>query len=895
MNDNPSSNSPLNRSTYLQIVRTALDARELKFAREATQNWLVVFPGDLQANLFYAEGLIADGKPRNAIPILSEICKADPEFLAAQRALLTSLQLSQSSLPGIPTITQTQTAIFILSGKVNEEPPAWAKSLRLARYFLQKKQQAKGLEIVSPFMEQEFLSPLIPITYLELSHQQEITKPDDHIQLLESCHERWPTCIFFLLWLAKGLISWGDHACAMKLLNQAVARDIAGQVANRVWGEKHLYHSLWPDRLELPLPGYIPFKIIERLGWNILPEGECKREEYGSTSNVENEKRPIETDNTEEILKVGLLTEAANQAVSTNDNQGQDVTHNLEEPMENPQEINARIPNYVILSVEKKLAEKFGKSGSQSIIAELTRLTEVIGNLEGWKSILLLADQESSIPNIKLTPARPDDPWSLKLTLADLDKKLGENNERIGAVLIIGGPDIVPFHQLPNPVSDPDLEVPSDNPYATSDDNYFIPEWPVGRIPDGISGPGESQANPEFLLNIIRRISHFHSTRKPATKGQHKWFNFWRGFSRNGHWSSLGYTAAVWESISEVVYSPIGKANELWTSPPYGKSGEIPEPKGNHLWKRLAFRRKSIYRLKDIPKLKGRLAYFNLHGIEDGPEWFGQRDLNDNSLAPDYPIALKPENIPISHHPEKSNLPQIIFSEACYGANIYKKNPEEAICLRFLAAGCNAFVGSTSMSYGSVNTPMIAADLLSHSFWLMLKEGLSVGEAYMRAKIHLVHTMHARQGHLDGEDQKTMLSFVLYGDPLATPEQEGLQPKAPWRPPLSLKRVKAIHESGATEEIPPQVITHVKKIVSRYLPGMADAKYLYSTEEIIRNRIENSSSVENNRLKTPAAKPENNQRITLSKMIYQNNHHHAQVAHLTLTSKGKLIKLAVSR
>ena len=51
---------------------------------------------------------------------------------------------------------------------------------------------------------------------------------------------------------------------------------------------------------------------------------------------------------------------------------------------------------------------------------------------------------------------------------------LAKHGEMIGALLIVGGPDIIPFHNLPNPVDDLDMEVPSDNPYGTRDENYFI-------------------------------------------------------------------------------------------------------------------------------------------------------------------------------------------------------------------------------------------------------------------------------------------------------------------------------------------------------------------------------------------------------------------------------------
>ena len=76
--------------------------------------------------------------------------------------------------------------------------------------------------------------------------------------------------------------------------------------------------------------------------------------------------------------------------------------------------------------------------------------------------------------------------WQLKLILGDLDAALEKRGERIGAVLIVGGPEIVPFHNLPNPVEDADMDVPSDNPYAAKDNNYFISDWPVGRVSGGV-------------------------------------------------------------------------------------------------------------------------------------------------------------------------------------------------------------------------------------------------------------------------------------------------------------------------------------------------------------------------------------------------------------------------
>jgi hypothetical protein len=157
-------------------------------------------------------------------------------------------------------------------------------------------------------------------------------------------------------------------------------------------------------------------------------------------------------------------------------------------------------------------------------------------------------------------------------------------------------------------------------------------------------------------------------------------------------------------------------------------------------------------------------GYFNLHGLSDSSEWYGQRDPTDSIEGPDFPIALRPQDIRNSGH-----APRVVFSEACYGAYIHGKKADEAISIKFLTSGTLAVVGSTSTCYGSISSPLIAADLLGRVYWGLISEGYLVGEALRRAKLYLAREMHQRQGFLDGEDQKTLISFVLYGDPLAQP------------------------------------------------------------------------------------------------------------------------------
>src|SRR5690606_29217812 len=81
--------------------------------------------------------------------------------------------------------------------------------------------------------------------------------------------------------------------------------------------------------------------------------------------------------------------------------------------------------------------------------------------------------------------------------------------------------------------------------------------------------------------------------------------------------------------------------------------------------------------------------------------------------------------------------------------------------------------------------------------------------------------------YLDGEDQKTILSFVLYGDPLASKDSLRSIPKPLLRPSknLVIKTISDSHEEMVVspEEMPDEILENVKKVISAYLPGLDNA------------------------------------------------------------------------
>jgi hypothetical protein len=288
------------------------------------------------------------------------------------------------------------------------------------------------------------------------------------------------------------------------------------------------------------------------------------------------------------------------------------------------------------------------------------------------------------------------------------------------------------------------------------------------------------------------------------------------------------------------------------------------------------------------------LGYYNLHGLIDASEWFGQRDPGQAYDGPDYPVALRPKDVVNS-----GRSPKLVFSEACFGAHIIGKQVNEAMALKFLSAGTLAVVGCTCTAYGSIATPLIAADLLGNSFWRYLQEGYPAGEALRLAKIYLADEMHRRQDYLDGEDQKTLISFILFGDPLAQPLDSVKIRKSVLRPLEPNREVKTVCDRADKNEVaakaPQEVIDHVKQVVEQYLPGMADASLLYSHEHTDCDGEDHKCPQVDLHVKSTTSKQPSRRVVTLSKQVKKDQLTHPMFARLTLDGQGKVVKLAVSR
>jgi hypothetical protein len=902
-----SQNNLWNRDYLLSILKSGLITNDPRFVRRATLAWLSAYPGDLPVQLLQAQALAADGILDQAATVLENLVQTDPENEAAQVLLLNIRQ--QMGVDIDDTLSGSAIALksgseAVIAKNYDDQAPKWADPLLKTRQSL-----AKGLLPEAEIGIQQLLgvapdTPLSAVTHLQVLRAQKSTPAAGLLNLAQHYRNRWPQCIQFGLILAEARMNTGATDQAVALLHWAAAQDVSGQVVTRLWGAHHPYQNLWPTDLQAVIDIQIPSGVAAHLGWNLLYQGivEKPREDPKLPKKTEfqiNDEIQLDTPDiakTEVILLAGEQPETGEEnhpeppptpkketeslsptGAATHNNKEVETLKSAQKELEKVArrikrpdiaKADGRFPVYVVFTTQQGLKKKYGADTTTILDQSLRKLVAAIRKRLAWGAILVYADDPTHMAQFGLQPAIATSAWELKLALTDLDTALATKGARIGAVLIVGGPEVVPFHRLPNPTDDNDADVPSDNPYTTRDENYFIPEWPVGRLPGG------KGSDPGLLLSAIRamitRHRASHDTKQSLLKKIISWLaTFWPTRSKTDH-SSFGMSAEAWKDASISIFRLIGDPSSLATSPP-----------------------------EEIPALglpATNLGYFNLHGVPDSAEWFGQRDPVGGADGPDYPTALLPHSIQNS-----GKAPQVVFSEACYGAHIIKKSVEEALALKFLAAGSQAVIGSTVVSYGSVSPPLNAADLLGKAFWRFLKNGYPAGEALCRAKIFLAKEMHKRQGFLDGEDQKTLISFVLYGDPLTQIADLPVRAKPKtmaqfWAPPPEVKTIcDRATIPGTSEPIPKSIMAHVKQVVEEYLPGMRGAQLSLSQAHTDCDCKGHNCPSQQLGPKTKPAETPHRQVVTLSKSVVRAKRVHESFARVTINKEGKIVKLAVSR
>jgi hypothetical protein len=357
----------------------------------------------------------------------------------------------------------------------------------------------------------------------------------------------------------------------------------------------------------------------------------------------------------------------------------------------------------LIITSPARLREVYGREGERRVLAAIDRL--VAGRAaRDVVSRVLLVEQGDARGGVAPGEVVAD---SIAEQVFKVAADLERDGSRLSSVLIVGGPDIVPFHEAPNPAfHDGDDTTPGDWRYGGRDPLAPL-LWPVGRI------PGAAGGSPELLLRLL----DFAASAGPPPRAR----------------KPFGYSTAIWRRAAEQVYATLDDPSRLLVSPP------------------------TLATTLDRRLLDGaQLVYINLHGVRDGPPWYGQSEEQPALVA-----ALRPADLAML-----DLRGALVVSEACYGAAIAGRNEGTSLALAFLARGVAGFVGATAVSYGPPVPPLGEADLVAlHFLRAAMRPGATLGAAFVAGHDGMLRDTLAAQGTLDEDDRKTLMEFVLYGDP----------------------------------------------------------------------------------------------------------------------------------
>jgi hypothetical protein len=360
----------------------------------------------------------------------------------------------------------------------------------------------------------------------------------------------------------------------------------------------------------------------------------------------------------------------------------------------------------LIISSRRRLREVYGAGGTRRVAAALRRRLAARAAWAASSRIMWVEEglKEFGIAGVEI------EALAIAHQIGELAAVLERSGEQLHSVLIAGGPEIVPFYLAPNPtLYDGDDDVATDTCYGARDPFALMAEWPVGRLPGGAGD------KPDLLVQLLEQTGGYRWTpAAPLPK-------------------PFGYSTEAWRRASSIVYAEIPGSGELLVSPPL------------------------LAATLDRGRLDraGRI-YCNLHGVRDGALWYGQPSDRSALL-----VALRPSDL------EGLELHgAVAMSEACYGAAIAGRDERSSMALAFLSRGAIGFVGATAVSYGPASPPGGEADLIALHFWRELRTpGTTLGAAFLAARAGMLRDTLRYQATLDEDDQKTLLEFVLYGDP----------------------------------------------------------------------------------------------------------------------------------
>jgi hypothetical protein len=326
----------------------------------------------------------------------------------------------------------------------------------------------------------------------------------------------------------------------------------------------------------------------------------------------------------------------------------------------------------------------------------------------------------------------------IKRAIDDLWKRLKPE-----FLVLFGGSDIVPMFEVFNPAydqnGDDDEKVPTDNPYASSKRfrslkriSYLVPDRVIGRIPDMVS-----DKDPAWFVDYL----------KTATS--------WKAQSGTFYARPL-YAICTHEckgaglDCLQYIARP---DSHLFLSPPI-IDGSPPARK----------------------RLSAPVHMIKCHGSQFRPAFYGEKKIHKRTK---FLKAIRSATLE-----SRLTSATLVTTMCCYGAQIYSPSDPKAkyrgewpLASTYLRKGAVGFVGSTMKAWVGSPSDKNYADVLAAGYLKNVLAGSSIGRAFLDSKTAYAYSIIEKGKILDLGDEKTLIEYVLLGDPSIHPVASGLLPK----------------------------------------------------------------------------------------------------------------------
>jgi hypothetical protein len=395
------------------------------------------------------------------------------------------------------------------------------------------------------------------------------------------------------------------------------------------------------------------------------------------------------------------------------------------------------------VTVKSRLEHKYGAK-LQKINSKIQAWIDADAKKRGICTVHVAVDDSAAMLKVwreYFPKARRVRPVSGKVTARKIKRVIDDLWDRLSPdyLVLFGGHDIVPMFEVDNPsnflsaspVVDRDRKLTTDNPYASSKpfrpqeiDSYLVPHRVIGRIPDMMHSD-----DPAWFVDYL----------KTATRWESKAPSFYRE----------AY------AICSSEMTTAGRDSMQYLSKP--RSNLIISPPARDI------------RRSDRNRLSARLHLIKCHGNPLDASFWGKgkrfvRAITSATLR----AHLKPATL--------------VGTMCCYGAQIFSPHAKHArshgrwpIASTYLRKGALGFVGSTRMAWLGQGA-MASADWIVADYLNRVLEGASIGRAFLESKQKFAGYYTANGRVLDRKKEKTMIEYVLLGDPSVWPVDPSIHP-----------------------------------------------------------------------------------------------------------------------